>query len=56
MLNFLKQNVEMMCVRPRSDSEIEKMEKKRKKDNEILKSAELIEEYECSNCFITYIK
>ena len=50
MLKFIKENIEILCIRPRSDSELEKT--KKKQDNEILKSAELIHEYECSNCFI----
>ena len=52
MLKFLKENVEIMCVRPRSDSEVERIKEKRKNNEEILKLAESITEYECSNCFI----
>jgi len=52
MLKFIKDNIDMMCVRPRSDSEVERMKEKRENNEEILKSAESITEYECSNCFI----
>lgn len=52
MLKFIKENVEIMCMRPRSESEVERMKEKRENNEEILKSAESIIEYECSNCFI----
>ena len=52
MLSFIKENIEIMCVRPRSKSELEELEKKREINEKILKSAESIKEYECSNCFV----
>ena len=52
MLKFFKDNIDIMCVRPRSESEVERMKKKQENNEEILKLAESITEYECSNCFI----
>ena len=56
MLKFIKENIEIMCVRPRSKSELEEMEKKREINEKIIKSAESITEYECSNCFVPILK
>ena len=52
MLNFIKENIEIICGRPRSKSELEELEKKREINEKIIKSAESIKEYECSNCFL----
>tara|TARA_B100000513_G_scaffold142340_1_gene65173 strand:- start:1398 stop:1721 length:324 start_codon:yes stop_codon:yes gene_type:complete len=52
MLKFIKENVEIMCVRPRTKSELEEIEKKQEINEKIIKSAESITEYECSSCFI----
>ena len=55
MLKFIKENVEIMCVRPRMKSEIEESKEKREKNEKIIKMAEDIKEYECSNCFISIL-
>lgn len=54
MLKFIKENVEMMCTRTKS--ELEEMEKKDEINEKIIKSAESIKEYECSNCFVPILK